>query len=1386
MRDKTIIKPFEAQNIKIYAYTLPQSPIHNGCIKIGETTRKVKDRVNEQVKTIGLIANILFERRAQKIDGTWFHDKDLHRYFIQNGIDKKDFGTGATEWFYFNGTPEKAEKLTDEFINIYDNKTESIEKIEYKLRKEQELAVEKTLEYFNSNEYKKEFLWNCKPRFGKTLTTYDFILKSNVNKVLLVTNRPTISNSWYDDFNKFIAWKYKNIKFVSDAKILKNERGILSRKEYLDICLVSEDENYKMVYFISLQDLKGAEEFGGNYDKYSWIADLPWDILVIDEAHEGVDTERTDKAFSKIKRDFTLHLSGTPFKAIANEKFKENQIYNWSYIDEQKAKENWNKEDKNPYEDLPTLNLFTYQMSSLIIEEIGKESKDLDIDFTFDLNEFFRVENSEFVHKKEVKKFLDNLATNKFPFSISEHREELKHTFWLLNRIDSVNALEKLLKQHSLFSNYKIISVAGNGKDNDNEKITNLERIKEAIKHNDRTITLSVGQLTTGVTIPEWTGVLMLSNITSPALYFQTAFRVQNPYEYFDEDKKILMRKENAYVFDFAPERTLTLFDEFANNLKSNGQKINTEDRKENIKELLNFFPVIARDDAGTLKELNVEEILTIPIKIKSEEIVRKGFMCNLLFDNVSNIFSVSNELKTILDKIAPQKEGKYTQIEIKDVMLDDENNVEISRDIVINTSNNIFGEKLYSNNLDELDFDNENSVKSVFKEEITELCDTIKEKFDIKNKKAKELETNFKNNIEKKIEEIIPEYKNANEEEKESIKIELVNQIQEDIKQEVYTIVQQQLELEEETKKKTTEDEVRAHLRGFARTIPAFLMAYGNENTTLKNFEENISEDVFLEVTNITIDEFKKLRDGFIKKQEDGTEKYISGLFDENVFNSSIKKFFEVKSRLSNYFTNESKEDIFDYIPPQKTNQIFTPRNVVNTMLDSLEENEPNIFKDKNRKFLDLYVKSGLYLTEIAKRLFKGLREQIKNDEERIKWIFENQLYGFAPSNIVYNITKNFIFGEFENIDSKNLKELDLVPAVKTGDLKEKIAEIWGENMKFDVIIGNPPYQEMDGGAQSSAKPLYHFFVEEAQKINTKYISFITPSRWFVGGKGLDKFRDNMLNCKNLIFICDCLTPEDIFPNTNIRGGVCYFLMDKEVNNNNSIRLKTIKNGNIISNTKRPLKIDDLDIFIRDNISIDILNKLGKFESLMHHISSRKPFGLEGNFTESKEYYKDNNNLIEPILCYGKGKTIGYVEKSLIKNNTLWIDNYKVFTSYTNNIGTELSDDNLNAFVGEPNTICTETYIVIGADLNLNNELSMNLCKYLTTKFARFLHSISKASQHATAKTYRFVPIQDFTNNSDIDWNKSIDEIDEQLFKKYGLDEEEINYIKQNIKPMQ
>lgn len=511
---------------------------------------------------------------------------------------------------------------------------------------------------------------------------------------------------------------------------------------------------------------------------------------------------------------------------------------------------------------------------------------------------YFRVEHGRFVHDESVDKWLDALSRQaRYPFSTEALRNEIRHSFWLLNRVDSAKALAKKLRdtqRHPEFASIEIVVAAGDGKTDNDEIIedeSSLMRVRKAIaEHPQGTITLSVGQLTTGVTVPEWTAVLILSNMKSPAQYMQTAFRAQTPHLYIDTDGRY-HRKENAYVFDFDPARTLSIYEEMANRLTaetaSGGGDIDT--RKAHIRELLNFFPVIGEDEQGEMEALDAEQVMLIPRRIRSKEVVRSGFMSNFLFANISNIYGCSAGVISIINKFDAIKESK------------------------------------------------KNSVN--------------------------------------------------------------------------------------------TDDE-----------------------TTLQNFDQAIPEEVFLEVTSVTKAQFRLLRDGgeFVNEETGKTENSPGHFFDEVVFNDSVKEFMALRKRLANYFEPSNKEDIFNYIPAQRTNQIFTPKEVVRKMVDLLEEENPGCFDDPRKTFADLYMKSGQYITEIVKRLYnsQGLKKAFPDPEKRIRHIFKHQVYGLAPTECIYRISLRYILGFDDTIHideaDHHLRQADSLPAAKAGTMEEFLDEVF------------------------------------------------------------------------------------------------------------------------------------------------------------------------------------------------------------------------------------------------------------------------------------------------------------------------------------------------------
>lgn len=1178
------IKPLGQIIPMIYAYITPEIDRHNGWTKIGYTeAQTVEERIKQQTHTADVKWELGWKRNAQYQDGSgeYFKDHDFHAYLTgKKGIEQE--ADKNNEWFHI--TPAPALEYFNEFASREGDMASSDEGLEYTLRPEQDDAVVDTLAYFRDGGT--EYLWNAKPRFGKTLSTYDLVRKMDESqdipiKVLVVTNRPSIANSWADDFYKFIGWR-GSICFVSDTDSIKGRPGVLSREEYLTVLNnLPKGEKPGMVAFESLQGLKGSVYFGGTFDKLKWMSEIEFDLLVVDESQEGVDTEKTDRAFRNIKRKHTLYLSGTPFKALADGRFNASQIYNWTYVDEQRAKADFDGEGFNVYERLPELSMFTYQMSPMIEGELrrGAAIGDDVKDYAFDLNEFFATnETGAFRHKEDIARFLDALTTQeKYPFSTPELRDELPHTMWLLDRVASAKALAKMLKDHPVFGEYEVVVAAGDGRlDEDDEAAKAYDKVKRAIAENEKTITLSVGQLTVGVTVPEWTGVLMLSNMKSPSSYMQAAFRVQNPYEatVIRDGKPMRARKERAYVFDFDPARTLIIFDEFANNLSTStaGGAGTEADRKQHIRELLNFFPVLGEDDEGRMVEIDAQQVLSIPRRLKSMEVVRHGFMSNYLFNNIANVFAAPAVVTEIVKKLTPSKDNAFDAVDntlanMGEVSIDEYGEVVIPDSIVVGKSADMFGNKIYETIQTAVDpalgvLDDTDDVATI-KRQVEAVGDALKgtvesdiigaafENYDLKKSKKNQLVRESNSQIDycvtrmqgdfeqqvrmaeaeherrvreaessKQIEEAETDYQAALSDAMSSLNKTMKDFVKETVEQKPEEVTRKLETFKVEEEKKTVEERVRDHLRGFSRTIPSFIMAYGDENLTLANFDDYTEDDVFEEVTGITEEEFRFLRDGgpYTNEQTGEVEQFAGHLFDETVFNDSIREFLNKREELADYFDETHAEDIFDYIPPQKTNQIFTPRWVVKKMVDALEEENPGCYDDPNATFADLYMKSGLYITEIVKRLFKseGLRAAFPDEGERIRHILREQVYGMAPTRIIYLIAMNYIFG-FDPVlkakalaaDLPNFAEADAAAAAKERTLQKLVDETFDkveqnralgelrEDDKENLII---TYEDHNNTSRSD------WLIDELQRLDLEYVDKRASggALWVIGGGGL------------------------------------------------------------------------------------------------------------------------------------------------------------------------------------------------------------------------------------------------------------------------------------------
>jgi len=638
---------------KIYAYE-DTNPQYAGLLKVGYTTRDVRERVAEQYSIIrpgNPPYRIVLEEVAIRSDGTAFTDREVHQMLRINGIQKAD-----GEWFRCSAEQVKAAINAVREGQIFEEQRS----LNFKMRPEQENAVEKTIAYFTN--YKREnnnkaphFLWNAKMRFGKTFAAYQLAKRMGWKKVLVMTFKPAVQSAWEEDLQCHVD--FADWQFIKPG----------------DLTLKGIDPTEPFVCFGSFQDYLGRNpSTGGIKTKNEWVHTTNWDCVIFDEYHfgawrekakelfeaedegerrfgEGEGIEYFDEDILPITAHHYLYLSGTPFRAIATGEFIEEQIYNWTYSDEQRAKEKWT-DPENPYAALPRMVLLTYQLPDAIREIALKGEFN-----EFDLNTFFSAEGmgdkAKFEYEDEVQKWLDfirgvflpatadhlKLGEQKPPMPFSDVRllNVLSHTLWFLPSVASCYAMRNLLakRQNRFYHDYEVIVAAGNSA---GIGPAALPPVLKAMGNplETKTITLTCGKLTTGVTVRPWTGIFMLQNCSSPETYFQAAFRVQSPWTIKNPDgvspneEQIL--KEECYVFDFAPDRALRLIAEYSCRLN-----VNEDNPERKVEEFIHFLPILAYDGTS-MKQIDAAGVLDMAMSGTTATLLARRWESALLV-NVDN-----------------------------------------------------------------------------------------------------------------------------------------------------------------------------------------------------------------------------------------------------------------------------------------------------------------------------------------------------------------------------------------------------------------------------------------------------------------------------------------------------------------------------------------------------------------------------------------------------------------------------------------------------------------------------------------------------------------------------------------------------------------------------
>lgn len=1304
--------------------TLPQDLIPN-CKELNLSAKK---RINQYTQTAGIDYDLLYTELAIKKDEKGkivaFSDHDVHKVFERSNIKKHIFDTQnkANEWYQTNLETVKnaisAVKANRQSLLSNEIST-SHDPIVF--RPEQLKAIHDTKAQFRKSD---RMLWNAKMRFGKTLTALQVAKEMGYAKTIILTHRPVVSDGWYEDFGKI----FYDTDYVFGSK---------TKGEKIQNLI---DTNKKFVYFASMQDLRGSQAVGGKFDKNDEIFLIDWDYVVIDEAHEGTLTKLgqavIDEICNQTNKPKILRLSGTPFNLL--DQFKEDEIYTWDYVMEQREKKNWDNlhfGDSNPYASLPELQIYTYDLNKVITGYFDEEEN------AFNFREFFRTwtgkmekdfkpipagqKVGDFVHEKDVLAFLNLLckqdANSNYPFSTEEYRNYFRHSLWMVPGVKEAKALSALLSKHPVFGNkqfWRIVNVAGDG-DEEVESKDALDAVRKAFGKNPDetyTITISCGRLTTGVSVPEWTAVFMLAGSynTSASSYLQTIFRVQTPANI---NGKI---KEYCCVFDFAPDRTLKMVAE-AVHLTAKTGSINETERVQ-MGEFLNFCPVIGIDGSKMAK-YDVNILLQQLKKNYTERVVKNGFDDPHIYnDNLLKLDGLElSEFEALKKIIGASKQTKA------------QGDIDVNKQGLTN-----------------------------------EQYEELKK---IENKPKKEL-------------------------------------TEEDKKR-----------LEELKEKKKNKDTAISILRGISIRIP--LLVYGSDVTdnleiTAQNFTDlidDISWEEFMPkgVTKQVFKKFSKYyeQDVFISagRQIRNKAKYADSLAPTD----RVKKIVEI----FNTFKNPDKETVltpwrvvnlhlsdtlggYDFYDDTHTNLIEEPRFV----------DQGKVTKDTlanpNAQILEINSKSGLYPLYVVYSIYRK-RCSMLNPNELTKekqlelWdkTVKENIYVICKTPMARSITKRTLVGYRRiKINAHAFDDLIMQLNDKPEQFKDKIlrGNFWNkevQTMKFDAIVGNPPYQMSDGGAQASATPVYNLFVDVSKKLNANYISMIMPSRWMTGGKGLDKFRDDMIHDKHFLVLHDYLNPKDCFSNVDIKGGVCYFLRDK--NTEAPCKITSHTNEGLYKST-RYLAEDGDNIFIRENRLLQIKNRVFAIQTKMFDsiVSARKPYGLEaetmlkaskyGLPDFSNEPYKNGYRILG--LGEKQKRMWKYIPKDYpIPKRNIALNKYKVFIAEAYGCGA-IGEVASTPVLSTPGELCTETFLQIGP---FETEIEANYCcKYIYTKFFRAMVGIQKQTQHTTQKAYRFVPLQNFTDKSDIDWSKSVAEIDKQLYKKYNLTKEEIDFIEKTVKPME
>lgn len=1353
----------------IYIYAIHDES-HKGLLKIGQTSFSSKYsiaqlppncatlnqnahlRIQQQTKTALVSYELLHTELATRMitmaDGSKqiqaFQDHDVRDVVLNSGFKAITFVESGkpSEWYIIDFESAKNAISTVKEGKLALPQSQSVAAVvpkqQIKLRFEQAENVEKTIDIFKRYD---TMLWNCKMRYGKTVTAYELIKRQGYQKVIVITHRPAVEDGWGTDHDLMFAGT--NHLFIDKTN------GSVDYDSAIDA-----DNDFKLkqtvashtpfVYFASIQDLRGSQRVGGKYNKNNAVFDMDWDLLIIDEAHEGTSTDLGDAVIKTLRKPNTkvLLLSGTPYNIMSE--FDENK-YTWTYVDEQKAKAEWEEKhpgERNPYEELPKMNIFTFDLSAqmptsyrFVTEESAFNFREFFRTWTGDIEKDYRIipegkSVGDFVYEDDVYNFLSLIssdsADSNYPFSTEEYRDMFAHTFWIVPGVKEAKALSALIQRHPNFKDFEVVNIAGDG---DEEKPYNeaLALVRSSIKSFPKTITISCGKLTTGVTVREWSAVMMLSGSasTSASGYMQAIFRVQSPGYINGRQKK------NCYVFDFAPDRTLKVIAE-VHRVTNKGLKDDEKARK-TLGEFINFCPIISVE--GTvMRSYDVDEMMRQIKRISVDAAINSGFDDDTIYlsDAGMQISQYDQEiLRKLADVVVPQKKAKkQTEVVVANVGMTGE-----QRKIA-------------------------EKAKRKPKKELTE-----------EEKIALEL------------------YKKQKEEQKKmfnllravSIRLPLL----------FYGADADITEI--------------IHLKDFVQIV--------DDESWGEFMPKGLRKDLFLDILRY-YDEDVVIGAGLrIRK--------MAKAADELPPTYRAKRIVEIMSK----FKNPDKETVltpwrvvnmhmgntlggYNFFDEDFQKELDEPRVIDNGEITS------DIFLNTDAKVLEMNSKSGLYPLYLAYSFYmlnvSGKEKDLPLETTQRIWFdtLDKHIFVLCKTKMARMITIRTLAGYsnktvhaiyLTKLVEERMKDMDRLSKKLTNP---DTWNIGGDRMKFDAVVGNPPYQLEVGKTfnqtQSNTTWIYQYFQFVADKVG-RYTCLIYPfGGWFDSPDRLNGLGNAILHDGHTISISayegttdkrawyrNDKEPDPIFgTSANLSAGISIVLRNNKIHDSFEFMNRVYADKKVI------VKFSETESITPNPLFIEINKKLtGK--KIVKDIK-KGLFGIESNFVETNpqkvSFSADDWENPVQLLTNDKSGSAGraklfWTDKQNIPSGQEFFDYYKIVMSsaYPKKTITtgEPTIENVIKRMGElvevlqPNSAFGRSRMALF--MTKSKEECDNFLKYIRTKFFAGL-VLQEPNRSSTIG--EIIPAQDYSNNSDIDWRVSIDEIDIQLYKKYNLSEKEIDFI--------